>query len=657
MFKNLNLAAKIGIGFAAVIILMIVLGSIALINMNSVSKDSDRIASVNMPAVTLEVELERTINNLMFTMRGYSLTESDAFLKEARERMNQVTGKLDETLNFANGYSFLGAMQNSLKDINGNTTEYKAKMDETIALIEEIKHDREVMDENAAAFMTESMAYLRSQDAALIKEIDAGAAADKLKERHWKITQANNVIDLGNAARVGNFKAQAQRNPEALETVISEFSKYDTLLDELKNKTRNDANLRQIASVRKAAKGYRQAMQNYIKHGKTMAELNKSRNDVALAALEATGGLSAGGLDRTSAIADNAAGNLQSASVLMIIGLVVAGAIGIVLAFIITLSITRPVSRIISALTSGAEQVTSASTQVASSSQQMAEGASEQASSLEEISSSLEEMTSMTRQNADNSRQANQFMSEAGTMVNTGMEATKRMSSAIDEIKNSSDETAKIIKTIDEIAFQTNLLALNAAVEAARAGEAGKGFAVVAEEVRNLAQRSAEAAKNTADLIEGAQKNADNGVQVSQELAEALEQIVGSSEKVSNLIGEISAASSEQAQGIEQVNTAVAEMDKVVQSNAANAEESASASEELSAQAQEVDAIVIELSGLIHGQGSNGNHAVQRAPVRRTTPVQRKAAPARLPARMPAHSAPAQPEEVIPLDDSDFSDF
>ena len=121
--------------------------------------------------------------------------------------------------------------------------------------------------------------------------------------------------------------------------------------------------------------------------------------------------------------------------------------------------------------------------------------------------------------------QANDLAGEASNSASKGAHAMDDMSSAINEIKKSSDETAKIIKVIDEIAFQTNLLALNAAVEAARAGEAGKGFAVVAEEVRNLAQRSAEAAKNTSSLIEGSQKNSDNGVRVTEELVAILNRL------------------------------------------------------------------------------------------------------------------------------------
>ncbi len=234
------------------------------------------------------------------------------------------------------------------------------------------------------------------------------------------------------------------------------------------------------------------------------------------------------------------------------------------------------------------EQVSSAASQISSGSQSLAQASSEQASSLQEITSSIQEMSSMAKQNAGNAKEGKAMSESAKNFSDQGLESMVKLSEAIEKIKKSSDDTSKIIKTIDEIAFQTNLLALNAAVEAARAGEAGKGFAVVAEEVRNLAMRSAEAAKNTANLIEDAVKNAENGVVFNEEVRKKLEEISQQALKVSNVVAEIAAASEQQEQGIEQVNTGVQQLNQITQSNAANSEESASAAEELTGQAKEL---------------------------------------------------------------------
>ncbi len=322
------------------------------------------------------------------------------------------------------------------------------------------------------------------------------------------------------------------------------------------------------------------------------------------------------------------------------------------------------ISRVVSQLSEGADQVASASGQVSSASQSLAEGATEQAAGLQETSSSLEEMASMTKQNAANAQQANLLSSEARKSADTGAESMARMNGAIREIQKSSDETSKIIKVIDEIAFQTNLLALNAAVEAARAGEAGKGFAVVAEEVRNLAMRSAEAAKNTANMIQESVKNANNGVDIATEVGKVLDEIVQGIGKTTDLVSEIAAASQEQAQGIDQVNTAIAQMDKVTQQNAANAEESASASEQLSAQAETMNDMVNELAALVGGAARATTERARTAKhgraLRPSDQVYHHIAGSTKPKKAPAHTTKpsrTSAERSIPLDDDGFNRF
>jgi len=231
------------------------------------------------------------------------------------------------------------------------------------------------------------------------------------------------------------------------------------------------------------------------------------------------------------------------------------------------------------------EQIASGSGQVADGSQSLSQGATEQAASLEQITASMTEMGSQVRQSAENAAQANTLSASAREAAERGNAQMQQMVQAMGEINDAGQNISKIIKTIDEIAFQTNLLALNAAVEAARAGQHGKGFAVVAEEVRNLAARSAKAARETAELIEGSVKKAENGAQIADRTAGALGEIVTGITKVSDLVAEIAAASNEQAQGIAQVSQGLGQIDQVTQQNTASAEQSAAAAEELSSQA------------------------------------------------------------------------
>ncbi|MCB0320412.1 MAG: methyl-accepting chemotaxis protein, partial [Bdellovibrionales bacterium] len=277
--------------------------------------------------------------------------------------------------------------------------------------------------------------------------------------------------------------------------------------------------------------------------------------------------------------------------------------------------IIRTLSNMSENLSKASDQLNVSALQVGTESSNLASRATDQASSLEEAAASLEEIASMIQQNADNAKMADGIVDSLHTLSRQGVDSMHEMSLAIQSIKDAADETAEIIKTIDDIAFQTNLLALNAAVEAARAGDAGKGFAVVAEEVRKLAQHSAEAAKNTASRIQRSKELADNGVQVSGNVDEALREMKDGSVKAAGIVKEISIASSEQSSGIKQVNIAIANLDQVTQRNAASAEESAAASQELLNQSRILSHSVSELTSLVTGQSQKSGYSSEDSEV------------------------------------------
>ena len=204
----------------------------------------------------------------------------------------------------------------------------------------------------------------------------------------------------------------------------------------------------------------------------------------------------------------------------------------------------------------------------------------------------MEQLTSTVKQNADNARQANQLAASASEVAVRGGGVVSQVVETMGSINSSSRKIVDIIAVIDGIAFQTNILALNAAVEAARAGEQGRGFAVVAAEVRNLAQRSAAAAKEVKGLIDDSVGKVEAGSQKVAEAGQTMDEIVASVRRVTDIMGEITAASQEQTTGIEQINQAITQMDQVTQQNAALVEEAAAAAAALQDQAGSLSQLV-----------------------------------------------------------------
>ncbi|XHS76565.1 methyl-accepting chemotaxis protein [Burkholderiaceae bacterium UC74_6] len=326
--------------------------------------------------------------------------------------------------------------------------------------------------------------------------------------------------------------------------------------------------------------------------------------------------------------ADTSRGEVQ----LAVLG-VIAIALGVVGAVLLTRSITRPMAqavKIVDAVAQGdltqqldvqgsdeishlvrslgrmseglmrlVRQVRESSESIQIASDEMATGnldlsarTEQQASALEETASSMEQLGSAVRQNADSAQQANQLALNASDVAAQGGEVVEQVVQTMKGINDSSRKIADIISVIDGIAFQTNILALNAAVEAARAGEQGRGFAVVASEVRSLAGRSAEAAKEIKTLINASVERVEVGSAMVDKAGATMTEVVTSIRRVTDIIGEISSASGEQSSGVAQVGEAVTHIDQATQQNAALVEEMAAAASGLKSQAEQLVKVV-----------------------------------------------------------------
>ncbi|MBI4799808.1 MAG: chemotaxis protein, partial [Desulfarculus sp.] len=632
--KNLKLGTKIGAAFGLLIVIALLLGGLAIWNMSRASGASAKLAEEYVPEVDAAVGLERASREVMYHIRGYTWTEEKRFAEQSFNSYKDVLKYLGQARDLAAKYPELVKLREAVAQLEGKVKDWEPMLRETVSRVEAIQEMRRRMDAAAGEFMKNAYDFLESQDKKLRDEIEGGVAAAKVLERSRKTVVVNDIIDAGNAVRLANFKGQALRDPKTIQDSFKNFEVIEKKLAEITPLVTQAANQAQLKKVAESGQAYKKLMEEFVAAFNGMQEFDKKRVALANAILDACQTVAKAGMAQTQTLANGNVGSLNFSVWVMVIGLLVALVLGVVVAWVITRSIMKPVlvtvgcvgqaaqcdftfsidktmlergdelgemlrdldkmaetlSVTVAESTVAAMTVATSSSEISQGNQDLSERTQQQASAIEETASALEEMTSSVKQNAHNASQANDLARRTAGMAQEGGQAVERTIQAMAAVTDSSRKINEIINVVNEIAFQTNLLALNAAVEAARAGEAGRGFAVVAGEVRSLAGRSSQAAKEIQTLITDSVAKVDQGNELVAESGRLLGEIITNVQHVADTIAEITAASQEQASGIEEVNKAVSQMDEAVQQNAALVEEAASASENMAAAAEELSA-------------------------------------------------------------------
>jgi methyl-accepting chemotaxis protein len=202
-----------------------------------------------------------------------------------------------------------------------------------------------------------------------------------------------------------------------------------------------------------------------------------------------------------------------------------------------------------STLTATAERSQELTTAVAAASEEASTNVQSVASATEEMSSSVNEIS---RQVQDSARMAGEAVDQA-----------RKTNDRVGELSKAAARIGDVVELINTIAGQTNLLALNATIEAARAGEAGRGFAVVASEVKALAEQTAKATGEIGQQISGIQA-------ATQESVNAIKEISGTIEKLSEISSTIAAAVEEQGAATQEISRNVQQAAQGTQQVSAN---------------------------------------------------------------------------------------
>jgi methyl-accepting chemotaxis protein len=184
-------------------------------------------------------------------------------------------------------------------------------------------------------------------------------------------------------------------------------------------------------------------------------------------------------------------------------------------------------------LTSTAERAQELTTMVAAASEEASTNVQSVAAATEEMASSVNEI----------SRQ----VQESARMAGEAVDQARNTNDRVGELSKAAARIGDVVELINSIAGQTNLLALNATIEAARAGEAGRGFAVVASEVKALAEQTAKATGEIGLQITGIQS-------ATEESVNAIKEIRGTIEKLSEISSAIAAAVEQQGAATQEIS-------------------------------------------------------------------------------------------------------
>ncbi|MFQ3580171.1 MAG: methyl-accepting chemotaxis protein, partial [Bacteroidales bacterium] len=341
-FKDLKISRKLGIGFGVLILLLLIVGGLAVINMQRVTTQSNYLANEYIPEVHLSNNIERTTQGIMLEMRGYGFTENEKFWSLGYPKFKEVYNYLDEADKLANESKKLVALKSSVQNTREALKEYDRLSVETKVLIGEIAKNRQEIEETSTIFLDNCLQYLKNQENELTSDIKNKESVAKINERYKKIKLISTIMNTANELIKANYKAQALRDPESYKKSLQAFN-ISYMLQEIRSITHQQVNIQQLNIIENESRKFKDAMELFLVNWIKREEYAVKRLEVSTRALTLSQETAKAGIEHTIKIVNDTQSSLSTSSAVMVIGLLLAIVIGVIFALFISRIITSPI--------------------------------------------------------------------------------------------------------------------------------------------------------------------------------------------------------------------------------------------------------------------------------------------------------------------------